>query len=238
MSKAVLQARGLTKTFSTAAGQGITVLKDVSLELGEGEMVAVVGPSGAGKSTLLHILGGLDSPDAGDVFLRDSSNSMQNLAKLSDEKLAAARNRHIGYIFQFHHLLPEFSAIENVMMPALISGMSRREAQAGALALLDEVGLADRKDQRPVLLSGGEQQRVSVARALINKPSVVFADEPTGNLDAANSRRLIELLQRVRRDHRQAFLVATHDQELAQQADRVLRLSKGAATIEIPGNGN
>lgn len=192
------------------------------MEIGRGEVVAIVGPSGSGKSTLLHILGTLDKADMGEV-------SMNNVIinSLSGKKLAAFRNKHIGFVFQFHHLLPEFSALENVSIPAWLAGRKKPEVKAEAEKLLTMLGLSQRMDNKPNQLSGGEQQRVAVARALINKPDIIFADEPTGNLDSANAKDLHRLFFDLREQFSQTFLIVTHNEELAQLSDRVLHMKDG-----------
>ncbi|GAB4094426.1 ABC transporter ATP-binding protein [Flaviaesturariibacter terrae] len=213
----LLQATGIHKQF----GQ-LEVLKGVDLSLAKGEIVSIVGPSGSGKSTLLHILGTLDRPDRGRVTLGNTE-----LTKLSGQRLAELRNRRIGFVFQFHHLLPEFSAIENVSIPAWIGGRRRGAVRPEAERLLGLLGLGHRLDHKPGELSGGEQQRVAVARALINNPDIVFADEPTGNLDSANARELHDLFFRLRKELGQTFLIVTHNEELAQLSDRVVTMRDG-----------
>ena len=198
------------------------VLKGVSLSVHPKEIVSIVGSSGAGKSTLLHILGTLDEADSGEIFLNN-----QPLHLLKGRKLAAFRNKHIGFVFQFHHLLPEFTALENVCIPGWIAGRKKKDVEAEATGLLNILGLADRLENKPQALSGGEQQRVAVARALINKPSVVFADEPTGNLDSHNARELHDLFVRLRNEFNQTFLIVTHNEELASMSDRVLHMKDG-----------
>jgi lipoprotein-releasing system ATP-binding protein len=200
----------------------LEVLKGVDIEIGEGEIVSIVGPSGSGKSTLLHILGTLDQADAGTVTINGTVTQ-----DLSDKKLAAFRNKQIGFIFQFHHLLPEFSALENVCIPGWLAGRKRKEVESAATELLELLGLSQRLPNKPNQLSGGEQQRVAVARALINKPSVVFADEPTGNLDSTNARELHGLFFDLRKKFNQTFLIVTHNEELAQMSDRVLHMMDG-----------
>ncbi|MFN3596777.1 MAG: ABC transporter ATP-binding protein [Rubricoccaceae bacterium] len=214
----MLEARGLGKHYPTAAGP-LTVLSGLDVAVRAGEMVAVVGESGTGKSTLLHLLGALDRPSEGTVRFRG-----EDVYARRDEDLAAFRNRAIGFVFQFHHLLPEFSALENVMMPALIAG---QPDPARARELLEMLGLGARLDHRPSQLSGGEQQRVAIARALMNRPGLVLMDEPTGNLDTATAERLHDELHRLSREGRQAFVVVTHNPALAARADRVLRLEGG-----------
>ncbi len=200
----------------------LQVLKGVDLEIKKGEIVSIVGSSGAGKSTLLHILGTLDTVDAGDVTLNDTS-----LTRLTGKPLAEFRNRHIGFVFQFHHLLPEFSAFENVCIPAWLNGKKNKDTGSRARELLTTLGLTERMDNKPAELSGGEQQRVAVARALINNPDIVFADEPTGNLDSANARELHKLFFELRDKYQQTFLIVTHNEELAQLSDRVIQMKDG-----------
>ncbi len=213
----MLQAEQIFKKY----GQ-LQVLKGVDVQIEKGEIVSVIGSSGAGKSTLLHILGTLDSPDSGKIFLHQEA-----LHELKGKKLAAFRNKHIGFVFQFHHLLPEFSAVENVSIPGWIAGRKKREVQQEAVRLLGLLGLGDRLDNKPQELSGGEQQRVAVARALINQPSIVFADEPTGNLDSKNARELHELFVKLRNEFDQTFLIVTHNEELAAMSDRTLHMRDG-----------
>ncbi len=220
-SGGVLVGRGLVRRFRSGTTD-LEVLSGIDLDVAAGEIIAIVGPSGSGKSTLLHLLGGLDRPDAGDVTVAG-----QDLGALGDESLARLRNRRIGFVFQFHHLLPDFTALENVMLPRLIGGASPSEAERAARELLGAVGLADRVTHAPGELSGGEQQRVAVARALVNEPSVVLADEPSGNLDVASSRGLHELLRRLRDERGATFILATHDPSLADAADRVVGLRDG-----------
>lgn len=225
----LLAAEGLTKQYPTGAGGTLDVLRGIDLEIAEGEFVAIVGESGTGKSTLLHLLGGLDRPTEGQVQFRG-----QPLSKLSDEALARFRNRHLGFVFQFHHLLPEFTALENVAMPALLQNQSLRSVQARARALLDRLGLESRYDHRPTQLSGGEQQRVAVARALMNAPDMVLMDEPTGNLDTTTAHALHEEIVRLRTEEGRAFVVVTHNPALAALADRVLRVEAGRIIPAIP----
>jgi lipoprotein-releasing system ATP-binding protein len=226
----VIVARGLWRVYRGGGGSELTVLAGVDLEVSAGEAVAIVGASGAGKSTLLHLLGGLDRPTAGDVMVDGHA-----LGELSAVELAGFRNRSIGFVFQFHHLLREFSAEENVMMPLLIAGVPLREAREQARGLLAEVGLSERTTHRPAQLSGGEQQRVAVARALVNQPRVVLADEPSGNLDTHTSEQLHDLFFRLRADHGVALVLATHNRELADRTDRVLRVRDGKLESLYPG---
>lgn len=213
----MIEAKGITKAYESLA-----VLKGVDLKIDKGEVVSIVGRSGAGKSTLLHILGTLDSPDQGSLLVKGES-----VFDLSTKKLAAFRNKHIGFIFQFHHLLPEFTAVENVCIPAFIDNVSPEKAQQRAKELLDYLGLAERFEHKPNQLSGGEQQRVAVARALMNQPAVVFADEPTGNLDSGTSEELHELIFQLRKDFQQSFVIVTHNEELAKLSDRCLVMEDG-----------
>jgi lipoprotein-releasing system ATP-binding protein len=213
----MLTAKGIEKYYGD-----LRVLKGVDVDIAKGEIVSIVGPSGSGKSTLLHILGTLDEPARGEIFLQN-----RKIHALKGRPLAAFRNKHIGFVFQFHHLLPEFSALENVCIPGWISGRRRREVEEEALKLLQELGVGHRTDHKPGALSGGEQQRVAVARALINHPDIVFADEPTGNLDTANAKELHRLFFDLRDRFRQTFLIVTHNEELAQMSDRVLHMKDG-----------
>jgi lipoprotein-releasing system ATP-binding protein len=219
---AVLIGTDLRKIYHGEDGSELVILDGVGVQVHAGEVVAVVGASGAGKSTLLHLLGGLDRPSAGTVSLAG-----QRLDRMADNDLAQARNENLGFVFQFHHLLREFNALENVMMPQLIAGRPRKEAEARARELLEQVGLAGRVTHRPWQLSGGEQQRVAVARALANRPLVLLADEPSGNLDTHTSEKLHDLFFSLRTEHRVAMMIATHNRELADRADRVLRLREG-----------
>jgi len=200
----------------------LEVLRGVNLEISKGEVVAIVGPSGCGKSTLLHILGSLDKADMGEIVINNTALSL-----LLGNKLAAFRNKHIGFVFQFHHLLPEFTALENVCIPGWLAGRNKNEVRGKAEALLKILGLVDRNENKPNQLSGGEQQRVAVARALINNPDIVFADEPTGNLDSANAQELHQLFFDLRKQFNQTFLIVTHNEELSQLSDRVLHMKDG-----------
>jgi lipoprotein-releasing system ATP-binding protein len=219
---AILEAQGLRKVYRGGDGSIIDVLSGVDLAVGRGEFVAIVGASGSGKSTLLHLLGALDVPTDGTVLLDGHPYS-----ELGPEALAAVRNRKLGFVFQFHHLLREFTALENVMMPLLIAGEDEGRARSRAEELLAAVGLAGRMSHRPGALSGGEQQRAAVARALAADPLVVLADEPSGNLDNANSERLHQLFGRLSREFETALVVVTHNRHLASRADRVLSLEGG-----------
>jgi lipoprotein-releasing system ATP-binding protein len=213
----MLSAKAIHKNY----GQ-LEVLKGVDLELDKGEIVSIVGPSGSGKSTLLHILGTLDRADRGTISINNNK-----INSFNDKQLAAFRNKNIGFVFQFHHLLPEFTAIENVCIPGWIQGRKKNEVADRAKSLLDALGLANRLENKPGALSGGEQQRVAVARALINDPLIIFADEPTGNLDSANARELHQLFFDLRNQFHQTFLIVTHNEELAKMSDRVLHMKDG-----------
>ena len=217
----LVRARAVTKSYPVG-GRALTVLRDLDLDVAAGEMVAIVGASGVGKSTLLHVLGGLDRVDGGSVAIAGTT-----LSTLSDQALVAFRNRHVGFVFQFHHLLPEFSALENAEMPMRIARMRLAEARPRAEALLRRVGLGDRLTHRPGMLSGGEQQRVAVARALVMRPALLLADEPTGDLDEATAQSLHQLLRDMHRDFGLTSIVATHNPKLADACDRVLRLQEG-----------
>lgn len=200
----------------------LPVVKGVDLEIQAGEIVAIVGESGAGKSTLLQLLGTLDQPDAGEIRIHDT-----NITQLSGRKLAQFRNQHLGFVFQFHQLLPEFTALENAMMPGLIAGKSNKVAEKRAAELLEYLGLGDRKDHKPGQLSGGEQQRVAIARAQFNQPQVIFADEPTGNLDSGNAELIHQYFRQLQRDFNQTMVIVTHNTALADIANRTLRMQDG-----------
>jgi len=223
---ALLEARGIRKVYAGGDGQPLEVLSGIDFAVHRGEVIAIVGASGAGKSTLLHVLGALDHATAGDVWLQGS-----RYADLDPTELAEIRNRKLGFVFQFHHLLREFSALENVMMPLLIAGVPERAARTRAEEMLAHVGLAGRMTHRPAELSGGEQQRCAVARALVHDPSLVLADEPSGNLDHANSTRLHDTFFRLAREFETAVVVATHNRQLAARADRILWLEDGRLTV-------
>jgi lipoprotein-releasing system ATP-binding protein len=216
-----VHAQGLNKSY-TVANNRLHVIRDLDLQVAKGEMVAVVGASGAGKSTLLHLLGGLDRPDAGDVRVGGVE-----ITRISDAELVAFRNRHVGFVFQFHHLLPEFSALENAELPLRIARVSAVGARPRAEALLSRVGLAERLEHRPGMLSGGEQQRVAVARALVMQPALLLADEPTGDLDETTADALHRLLREMHAEFALTAIIATHNPRLAQQCDRILRLEAG-----------
>lgn len=219
----MLSADNLIKKYSS-----LTVVNDVSLQVGAGEIVSITGASGAGKSTLLHILGALDKPDKGQVSINGT-----NLFALSGKKQAQFRNRHLGFVFQFHHLLPEFSAAENVAVPLWINGKGKKEALKIAAEMLATVGLSNRTENKPSELSGGEQQRVAIARALANKPSIIMADEPTGNLDSANAQAIHQLFLDLRAQFNQTFVMITHNEDLARMTDRTLVMKDGKIVEEL-----
>jgi lipoprotein-releasing system ATP-binding protein len=216
-----LRIEGLKKAFRSGVSE-LVLFENLSFEVGRGEMLAIVGQSGTGKSTLLHILGALERPSAGDVYFAG-----QSLKSLSDDQAADFRNRRIGYVWQFHYLLPEFTAVENVAMPLLMRGTGKSEAENEALAWLDKVGLRPRASHRAGELSGGEQQRAALARALITKPEILLADEPTGDLDSRTSETVFELISRLHEEHQLSSLIATHNMSFARRCHRVLRLENG-----------
>lgn len=220
-NKSIIEARGIKKTFELGP-ERVEVLKGIDLTVKSGEIVAITGPSGSGKSTLLHILGTLDRPTEGTISLNDT-----NLTTLSDEKMSELRNRTIGFVFQFHHLLPEFTVLENVAMPLLIAGTNTKTAYTRSQAAISEVGLSPRLLHKPAELSGGEKQRVAVARALINEPLLVLADEPTGNLDRATAESLMELIKDLNRKKGVTFLIVTHNERVARIARRRFKLIDG-----------
>ncbi len=213
----ILKAKGLKKSY-----ESLPVLKGIDLNVEKGEIISIVGSSGAGKTTLLQILGTLDKPDSGELIINQI-----NPFQLSEKKLAAFRNQHLGFIFQFHQLLPEFTAIENVAIPQLIKGVSMKEAMKNAEKMLEIVGLQERGKHKPNELSGGEQQRVSVCRAMVNQPQIIFADEPSGNLDSKNASELHELFFKLRTEFKQTFIIVTHNDLLANMADRKLVMKDG-----------
>ena len=219
----MLSAKGIYKSYGK-----LQILKGVSLEVNTGEIVGIVGASGAGKSTLLHIMGSLASPDSGSVEINGTE-----LSKLSTKKLSDFRNKNIGFIFQFHHLLPEFTALENVCMPAFIAKRSKKDSESRARELLKLLNLSHRTDHKPAELSGGEQQRVAVARALINNPAVVLADEPSGNLDSDNARALNQIFVELRDKLNQTFVIVTHNEELAGISDRIVHMKDGEIVDNI-----
>ena len=213
----MIQVQNIFKSYGS-----LQVLKNVSLEIRQGEVVSIVGASGAGKTTLLQIMGTLDRPDSGTVKIKDT-----DITRLSERELSRFRNQNIGFVFQFHNLLPEFTALENVCMPALIGGKTMEQAKPEAMSLLEFLNLADRASHKPSELSGGEQQRVAVARALMNNPAVVLADEPSGNLDSVHARELHELFFKLRDHYRQTFVIVTHNRELAEMSDRQITIKDG-----------
>jgi len=218
----MLKARNIHKSYGK-----LVVLRGIDLTVQKGEIISIVGASGAGKSTLLHVLGTLDKPDKGEIKIHG-----ENVSSLNDKALSAFRNANIGFVFQFHHLLPEFTALENICIPAFIAGKSIPEAEKQAIELLDFMSLANRSSHKPSELSGGEQQRVAIARALINKPAVVFADEPSGNLDSKSSQVLHKLFFKLRNAFGQTFVIATHNKELADMADRKMVIKDGLVAPE------
>ena len=213
----MIKGKGISKSFGK-----LNVLKDVSIEIAKGEIVSIVGASGAGKTTLLHILGTIDKADKGTIEINGV-----DVFQLNDSKKAVFRNKNIGFIFQFHHLLPEFTALENTFLPALIAGESQKKATEKARQLLDYLKLSERMEHKPSQLSGGEQQRVAVARALINSPAIILADEPSGNLDSENAKELHKLFFDLRKEFNQTFIIVTHNEELASMSDREIKMKDG-----------
>ena len=222
MSNWVINCQKVCKTYQDG-GLNVDVLHDLTLQIQAGESVGIIGSSGSGKSTLLHLLGGLDEPSSGNITLMG-----QEIAKLSQAKLGQLRNQYLGFVYQFHHLLAEFTALENVMMPLLIGKLPRRKAEARAKAMLEKVGLAQRIQHRPAELSGGERQRAAIARALVNHPKCLLADEPTGNLDRRNARHVLDMMLELQAELDTALVVVTHDDELAQRFGRVLVMQDGS----------
>ena len=213
----LIQCRNVTKQFGD-----LQVLKGIDLNISKGEIVSIVGPSGAGKTTLLQIMGSLDAPTSGEILYENTP-----IHRMKERELAAFRNKNIGFVFQFHHLLPEFTALENVFIPALIANVKQSEAKKRATELLDFMGLLSRKTHKPAELSGGEKQRVAVARALMNRPAVIFADEPSGSLDSQNKTELHQLFFDLRDQFKQTFVIVTHDESLAQLTDRIIHMKDG-----------
>jgi lipoprotein-releasing system ATP-binding protein len=219
----IIELKNLTKIYKN--GMEFRALDNVNLKIGRGEFVAIVGPSGSGKSTLMHLIGLLDTPSSGTLLI-----GTNDVTKMSDKERSGIRNRMLGFVFQYHHLLPDFTALENVIMPLLIAGKNRKEAMGIAEKLLKEVGLEDRIDHRPGELSGGQNQRVAIARALSCSPAIVLGDEPTGNLDTKAGELVYELLRRLNREYTQTFIVVTHNEGMASKADRIIRLVDGKIT--------
>ena len=220
--EAVIQCQNVGKTYDDGSLK-VEVLRNIDFQVASGESIGIIGASGSGKSTLLHILGGLDKPTSGEVKIQG-----QGLNSLSQVAIGQLRNRHLGFVYQFHHLLPEFSALENVMMPLLVARKSRAEAQAAAAEILEKVGLGSRMTHRPGELSGGERQRAAIARALVTKPDCLLADEPTGNLDRKNATHALEMMLELKHELGTALIVVTHDEQLAKRFDRVLTMDDGS----------
>lgn len=221
MNNSLLQIEGITKIYQSGP-QSVEVLKGIDLKVDKGEIVIIMGPSGVGKSTLLHIIGGLDKPSSGKININNT-----NIFELENNKLAHFRNSSIGFVFQFHHLLPEFSALENLMIPGMIQNRNLEELKSKSIELLDKIGLSNRINHRPSQLSGGEQQRVAIARALVNDPQLILADEPTGNLDKRNSESLYNLILDLNKTLNQTFVIVTHNEMMTQKANKVVELEDG-----------
>jgi lipoprotein-releasing system ATP-binding protein len=228
--KKIIEIRNLTRIYGD--GAEVRALDGVNLDIERGEFLAIIGPSGSGKSTLLNQIGILDTPTSGTILLDGV-----DITKASEKERSKLRNRKLGFIFQYHHLLPDFNAIENVMMPLLINGVKRSKARKIAIRMLEEVGLDDRKDHRPNQLSGGQNQRVAIARALANSPGIVIGDEPTGNLDSKASDNIYELLRKLNREHEQTFILVTHDEQMAAKTDRVIRIVDGKIVEDLRDMG-
>ena len=222
-NKVIIKTSALVKEYQISKEKSLRVLNNINLEIFEGEIISIVGPSGAGKSTLLHLIGTLDKPTSGEIVFDG-----ERVSKLSSNELAKFRNTRIGFIFQFHHLLPEFTAIENVCIAAMISGKSMKSVEGKASDILGDVGLGDRLNHKPSELSGGEAQRVAIARALINSPKVILADEPTGNLDSHNSDEIVKLIFDLRKKYKQTFVIVTHNDKFASMTDRTLKMMDGS----------
>ena len=227
MSEIILKADNIFKSFQTTKKVNLNVLKGISLEIKKEKITIIVGASGAGKSTLLHLLGGLDRPDSGEVYY-----DQDNIFNFSDDRLAKFRNKNVGFVFQFHHLLPEFTGLENVMIPQLINGTNLIKAKSKSEELLNTVGLNERLDHKPAELSGGEQQRVAVARALANEPKIIFADEPTGNLDSVNSEEIHKLILDLKTNLGVTFVIVTHNQNLVNLADQIYEIRDGKIAVK------
>lgn len=233
----IIIADSIIKSYSMHSMHDTPVLKGLSLTIEQGEFIAFMGPSGAGKSTLLHILGLLDFPDSGSIQYALSGNVFSQ-SSMKKGKSAELRNKHIGFIFQFHHLLPEFTALENIMMPALIGGMAMSKAKSKAKILAEQVGMSHRIEHRPSELSGGEQQRIAIARSLMNDPEIIIADEPTGNLDSANTIAVLELIRKIRQERSLTLLIATHSMDVARMAERIITLRDGVISSEVRTQAN
>jgi lipoprotein-releasing system ATP-binding protein len=233
----IIVADSIIKSYSMHSMHDTPVLKGLSLSIEQGEFIAFMGPSGAGKSTLLHILGLLDFPDSGSIQYALSGNVFSQ-SSMKKGKSAELRNKHIGFIFQFHHLLPEFTALENIMMPALIGGMAMSKAKNKAMILAEQVGMSHRIEHRPSELSGGEQQRIAIARSLMNDPEIIIADEPTGNLDSANTIAVLELIRKIRQERSLTLLIATHSMDVARMAERIITLRDGVISSEVRTQAN
>ncbi|MCS7053043.1 MAG: ABC transporter ATP-binding protein [Ignavibacterium sp.] len=224
----ILEAKSIYKSYKNNSNNILTVLKDVSLTINKNEITVIVGASGSGKSTLLHILSGLDEPDSGEVLFLGN-----NIHKLNNEQLSIFRNKNIGFVFQFHHLLPEFTAIENVAIPYMVDGKSLKSALLKAEEIMTLVGLSERLHHKPAELSGGEQQRVAIARALINNPSIIFADEPTGNLDSVNGESIHQLFLKLKNEMNMTFVIVTHNSDLIKLADTIFEIKDGIVQKKI-----
>jgi len=227
MNNIILSSRKLSKSYIDGAAK-IDVLHDVDLSIAKGDRVSIIGPSGSGKSTLLHLLGGLDKPSSGEVCVDEI-----NWQKINEKQRCQLRNQSLGFIYQFHHLLPEFTALENVAMPLLLAGLAVKHAEKKAQEMLDHVGLSPRVSHKPAQLSGGERQRVAIARALVHQPQCVLADEPTGNLDQTTAAKVFDLMLELNREMNTALVIVTHDQQLARRMDRVMVLHEGALSNEV-----
>ena len=227
MNEIILYASNIFKSYQTTKKIKLEILKDISIDIVTGKITIIVGASGAGKSTLLHLLGGLDRPDGGEVVYDNA-----NIFNLSDDKLAKFRNKNVGFVFQFHHLLPEFTAIENIIIPQMINGISYNQAKIKSKELLKIVGLTERLDHKPAELSGGEQQRVAVARALANNPKIIFADEPTGNLDSVNSEEIHKLILDLKTNLGITFVIVTHNSSLVNLADMLFEIKDGKIYLQ------
>jgi ABC-type lipoprotein export system ATPase subunit len=225
--KMIFECKDIKKSYSIKGEDKVKVLKGISLELYENDFIAMMGASGAGKSTLLHILAGLERADEGEILF----NNSVRIDTLNDVQISNFRNRHVGFVFQAHHLLPEFTALENIMMPAMIAGDLKKDAKKKAASLIERVNLSDRANHKPDELSGGEQQRITIARALINNPTILFADEPTGNLDEENADMIIDLIDDLRKEFRLTCLIATHNSEIAARADKLIKLKAGKIKV-------